>query len=112
MSWVRFRTTARTVAWVLLAWVAVDLGVPNLCALEREQGFASAGSSTVIAPADDGGTPPPPAHVDDCFCCSHCVDMTRLSGAVTPPLAETRIVLPPAAIPFPFGLSLYHPPRA
>ena len=112
MVWVRLRTTARTVAWVLLAWVAVDLGVPNLCALEREQGFAISGSSTAVAPDDGGGIPIAPPHVDDCFCCSHCVDVTQVSGATAPPLADTRVVLPPAAIPFPFGLSLYHPPRA
>ena len=68
---------------LLLMWTAVDIAAPGLCALEREDDFsivadADKAATVVTTDAslpDDPSTPP--LHVDDCFCCSHCVDLSR-----------------------------------
>ena len=102
---------------ILLLWTTADLTNGSLCALENEGGApASAGPASVSGTIVDGTTPqapqPVPAHVDDCFCCSHCVDVT----AFLPPHAVTsansprvRLVVPAPRI---FGSPLYHPPQA
>lgn len=119
----------RWCATVLLLWTAIDMMAPGLCALEREhddfavgatlEGAAAAeaagGVRAVLAqddalpPAGDSDSAP---HVDDCFCCSHCVDVWRLDAVAAPAdlvrrfaVHERRIVdnVPPPP---------YHPPLA
>ena len=74
---------------LLLMWTAVDIAAPGLCALEREDDVSSSAgdkASIVVSAAaslpDDSSTPPP--HVDDCFCCSHCVDFSRYATVFAP----------------------------
>ncbi|MEQ1760090.1 MAG: hypothetical protein ABL986_17370 [Vicinamibacterales bacterium] len=107
-----FRRIARVTAWVILSWVAVDLGAPSVCALDQDELFASIASTRVQAAGQDTGTEGAAGHVDDCFCCSHCVDVSLLSVATAPPLADARLVLPLALAPLSSAFPPYHPPRA
>lgn len=103
------RRTVRFVAILLLALVAIDLGAPSLCALDEQ--------SATVAQLDGVETPPvapsaPPAHVDDCFCCSHCVQ----PAAEQPPAGLTLLAesFAPRAIDRIFGTvgAPFHPPRS
>lgn len=110
MRSVRFHTMARTVTWVLFAWVAVDLGVPSVCALDQE-GQSTPSWATNVDISTDNGLPDQPVHIDDCFCCSHCVNVTAVSLLVMTPWADTDVSLPPADTPFPSSYPPYHPPK-
>lgn len=72
----RFRVVFRVAALVLLMWTSADLTTAELCALDREGFPIGAETSSDV----DGRSAPPLApsqqdsHVDDCFCCSHCVE--------------------------------------
>lgn len=100
---------------LLLLWTAVDLSNAGLCALDNEDAapMAADATATFSAAAHDAGAPLAPdttRHVDDCFCCSHCVDIRALTVA----LDCTAVALPRAllmlAAPRNAGASLYHPP--
>ncbi len=100
---------------VLLLWTAADLSNVSLCALDNEGalGAGTFGGSTVF---EDGSTNQlplePSAHIDDCFCCSHCVDIQALAPAtvvIPAALKRTPFIL---AAPRLFGSSVYHPPLA
>ena len=108
----RFRKTARAVACVLLAWVALDLGYPSLCALDQEVPAMSLSAAALDAHPTDGGAPDRPAHIDDCFCCSHCVDVASVQRSSALPWAGLPVSLPADAAPLPTAYPLYHPPRA
>ena len=111
-SW-RFTVLWRVVALSLLLWTAVDLADVTACALDNERlGTLGSSQDSIIAHRDAPGNPAPPVHVDDCFCCSHCVDVEAFIAAssVTIPksrpetLANHHLLL--LATPF------YHPPQA
>lgn len=114
MRFVRRAAVTRIMAVVLLMWTAADISNAGLCALDNEDGDGVAVGCASVAGGDKAPTSPtfPPPHVDDCFCCSHCVDVGWVSGATVPVIADSRIPLPPEAVPFPSGFPLYHPPRA
>jgi hypothetical protein len=108
------RLVLRWCATVLLLWTAIDVMAPRLCALEREHEESAASVSTVasdraLPPANDSTSAP---HVDDCFCCSHCVDIWRLDAAGAPADLIQRFVIheqrPVEFVPPP----PYHPPLA
>ena len=115
MRWWRHSRLAQTVAMILLLWTAADLTNASLCALENEAtGFSSVGTTaTQIVDTSSSQAPvPAPPHIDDCFCCSHCVDVQVLLPAtlVMPvDLQQTPLIL---AAPRIFGSPLYHPPLA
>lgn len=102
---------AYVTALLLLSLVAIDLGSPTLCALDRPAPIhtteAAAGGATEHPEA-----PRPPAHVDDCFCCSHCVQpgvaleplgLTLLRDRLSLPVTDSDV----SALGAPF-----HPPRS
>jgi len=114
MCWWRHSRLAQTVALVLLLWTAADLSNASLCALDNERTAPLAGSTG--ATLQDGSTRQIPArpfqHIDDCFCCSHCVDVQAFSPvAVSMPL-DTPHPVSVLAAPRIFGSPLYHPPLA
>jgi len=81
-----FRTVCRIVALALLCHTGVDLISVTLCAVDAERfGFRNAARADLAAApsdsgTDDDGSPPArPRHVDDCFCCSACVDAEPLA---------------------------------
>lgn len=122
----------RWCATVLLLWTAIDMMAPGLCALEREHDEAVVADATAApaepsAPAASGreaatmavdqalppsGDSTPAPHVDDCFCCSHCVDVWRLDAVAAPADLVQHFVVrqqhPVDNVPPP----PYHPPLA
>jgi|SRR3990172_8188725 len=113
MCWWRHSRLAQTVAMILLLWTAADLSNASLCALENEgTGFSSVGTTAeqIVDTSSSRAPVPAPAHIDDCFCCSHCVDVQVLlpaTLAMPVDLQQTPLVL---AAPRIFGSPLYHPP--
>lgn len=103
-------------AVLLLLWTAADLTDASLCALEQEQSSPAAASdrtgATIASARSTAPAPEAPdaVHVDDCFCCSHCVELVRLWPAITSEPASHELA--PLVLPAPrlFGLRLYHPP--
>ena len=114
MWWCCRGPLAKAVSILLLFWTAADLSVPSLCALDNE-GTNQAVVTTTEAFSVDGATgmpAPTPGHVDDCFCCSSCVDVQWAAAAtIAPPceLQQTHLLLP---LPRIFGSRLYRPPLA
>ena len=101
---VQFRTLMRAAAVLLLLLVSLDLSNPALCALDTEKG-ATAGTES------DHESPRAP-HVDDCFCCSHCVDVTAVAAPAGLLFVTTPRVWWLPAEPFPAIYPPFHPPRA
>lgn len=116
MSWWRRSGIARLVVVGLLSWTAADLANASLCALDHEQELAASPASgpTVLtaAHAPSGQAADEPMHVDDCFCCSHCVELSRLLPAIDSEPAAPDAPTPVTLVPRLFGLQLYHPPLA
>jgi len=113
MRSVQFRTTARAAAWLLLALVALDLGNPSLCALDQEgPSFPVSPAAALDARSTDDSAPARTIHIDDCFCCSHCVDVSSFSALVPLAFIDSRVPLPTDAPLGPAGHPPYHPPRA
>ena len=115
LAWWRHSRLTQAVVMVLLLWTAADLTNTSLCALESEDTRSSvpgAPGSTTIDDDSPGEIPPQPArpHIDDCFCCSHCVDVQVLGPALAsvPVNRELRPLV--LAAPRLFGSRLYHPP--
>jgi hypothetical protein len=108
------RLVLRWCAIVLLLWTAIDVMAPGLCALEREHEDSTSAAATIapdraLPPVGDSTSAP---HVDDCFCCSHCVDIWRLDAVAAPADLVQRFVIhgqrPADHVPPP----PYHPPLA
>ena len=99
MSAWRASGLVRAVVVVLLAWTAIDMTNAWLCQLDNEGSVAvlfgdeassiSGAGSLPASPA----APPSAAHVDDCFCCSHCV-RPGLRAPIPAPLAIVRVTAP------------------
>lgn len=101
-------------ALLLLCQTALDLANPALCALDADE-FAPVGvaAGTLVLTAATSAAHPGPAdaaeHVDDCFCCSGCVEAQQIFHVlpVTPAArkphteAEKRVSLLPATFDHP-----------
>lgn len=112
MRWWRHSRLVHAVAMLLLLWTAADLSNASLCALDNEgTGPFPVSTGATLQDSSDSQVPAQaPQHIDDCFCCSHCVDVKALTPAAlaTPADAQrTPLVL---AAPRLFGSRLYHPP--
>lgn len=100
---------------LLLLWTAADLSSASLCALDNEgTGGLPYSAAASLQESSTGRVPDqtPQQHIDDCFCCSHCVDVQALSPSTVVmrvDLQRTPLVL---AQPHLFGSPLYHPPLA
>ena len=108
----RGRFLFRVSAIVLLTWAAVDMTNPGLCALDNERATCAPVSRTMLRSdwsAHPGGEAARP-HIDDCFCCSHCLEPGQIvaPGEVTA-LAD-RLPATASRLPFRDGTGLYHPP--
>lgn len=112
----RLSPIVRGVVMLLLLWTGIDITNASLCALEQEQETPYAQGHADAALNADSVPPlpiaPQPPHVDDCFCCSHCVEVLALAPAFLPmPVprdAEPTVLSSPRI----FGARLYHPPLA
>lgn len=117
MGWWRHSRTVRAVVVALLLWTGADLTNPALCALDRERQAPAAatddGSATLASlPGQPAPDAPAAPHVDDCFCCSHCVEIQPWRPVLDtePPSRDYTALI--VAAPRLFGLRLYRPPLA
>lgn len=109
-----FRRLARVVAVMLLAWTAVDLTATRLCAADAVAMATASGSPEARPDGGDGpasGRPARQSHIDDCFCCSHCVNVAVPEPLLAVTAAPPRDVASRVRIPFDDGHPLYHPPQ-
>lgn len=114
MHWGRHSRLAQAIAVVLLLWTALDLSNESLCALEGEAGQSILTTEKAAVAATSSAADPvhAPQHVDDCFCCSHCVEVSSTTPApVGLSINQDAVALVPSA-PYTFGAPLYHPPLA
>ena len=115
MRWWRHSPLVKALVMVLLLWTAADLSNASLCALDNESNGAMPMSvDTTLMDGSSGHVPrqAPLPHIDDCFCCSHCLDLhvLALSTRATPAHREqSPLVL---AAPRIFASPIYHPPLA
>ena len=104
---------ARVVVLALLAWTAVDLSDMTLCALDREstpRHEASPDSCTLSsAKRDNSGSET--RHIDDCFCCSHCVNASLVVSLVQDSSLLGLIRFASASHTRSAPHALYHPPQ-
>jgi hypothetical protein len=116
MRWWRHSTLNRVVALAILLWTAADLSNVRLCALDNE-GHAPVSVAPVSTGVEsrDGAMPkaPQPAapHIDDCFCCSHCVDVTAALPQAPSTLVRTQAPWLVVIAPRGSGSPFYHPPQ-
>lgn len=97
----------------LLLWTAADLTNASICALDSDEfGGSPSGESTDAMNALPTNPRPaqPTPHIDDCFCCSHCVEVAVLVPAIVGESIARREPPLDAAAPDSFGFPLYHPP--
>jgi hypothetical protein len=99
---------------ILLLWTGADITNSSLCALEQEQDapFSQPNGGATL---DARSTPLLPAvpdapHIDDCFCCSHCVEVQDHGPRLISALAAGDLDAVVLASPRIFGVQLYHPP--
>ena len=114
MKPVSFRKVAQVTAWLLLVLTAVDLRLPAFCALDQRRPPASDVSAARFdeSHSPDNSTPPSPVHIDDCFCCSHCVNVTAIPPLEILTTVRLDLPLPADMVPVAAGYPPYHPPRA
>ena len=104
----------RAVAILLLVWTAADLTDAGLCALDQEGTGAPLPTHTTVIRGVPGGYDNPgsrSAHVDDCFCCSHCVDSSGFVVVHAAPHALTVVRCELFAGPRSIPRLLDHPPQ-
>lgn len=67
-------------------------------------------SASIVNAAPEPNPEPSSAGLDDCFCCSHVVDVASIKPGVRP--LETSRAVPEDLLIAPrvFGQSLFHPP--
>ena len=109
----RFGRVQRFVVLLILGWTALDLGYPVLCALDREQsGSTYYAQELSEAPSSSNSeTPKNPVHIDDCFCCSHCVTVTDVTPADRTVSTVRQENIAPLSPPLVCTFPVYHPPQ-
>jgi len=100
-------------AIVLLVWTTVDLTNVGLCALENEDPLSVPSAAATMnavdrAPLPDSSQPVP--HIDDCFCCSHCVEPGGMTVPAVAEFVSRRELIAGDRLPLPDHISIYHPP--
>jgi hypothetical protein len=97
---------------LLLAWTALDLSMPALCAAESVAlvGMASVPSARGVQ-RDGSAHEIPAGQQDDCFCCSHSVDLRPLLFSATPSGVVTVGSQSVSGLPSAPPSTLYHPPQ-
>lgn len=84
----------------------------NLCALDHEgAAWADGTGDKTIAASDPAPSAPLAAtHVDDCFCCSHCVDIQQISAQYRCTSVSWVPLSQPVQPPRIFATAVYRPP--
>jgi hypothetical protein len=94
---------------IVLAWTALDLSNVGVCLLDAVE--VRVGGEAVLSSAGPGSTSDAvPPHVDDCFCCSHCVDLPSV-GVLNAPIERGEAESARVASPTTTDGTFYHPPK-
>jgi hypothetical protein len=112
MRWWCHSRLVRAVATVILLWTAADLTNVSLCAHDSDElgSSVAVGLTATLRGETTNEAPQPAPHIDDCFCCSHCVNVpTVVPPVFAEPTARREAPLD-VAVPYGFGFPLYHPP--
>lgn len=112
MRWWRHSGLLYAFAVFLLFWTATDLINPSLCALDNQAGVPISSTSTLKDHSTSPGPNQAPGHIDDCFCCSHCVDVQPPALVMRALQAVFRYPVTGLGVVRIFGVPLYHPPLA
>ncbi len=111
MPAVRSKWLLRLVCLLLLSWTAVDLGASELCALDNDGALTLNIAPAAICSPISSPDSHPPAHVDDCFCCSHCVNAVASAPIVhAAPVCLAVAPLRADAV-IDVARPTYHPPK-
>jgi hypothetical protein len=100
---------------VLLLWTAADLTNSGLCALDSEDPLGVPASNEAALDQSVPNPVPfnaPAPHIDDCFCCSHCVDVQGLAPALVSIPVHREVPPLVLAAPSGFHAPLYHLSRS
>jgi hypothetical protein len=100
----------RTVALLLLVWVAVDLAAIDTCVHEVDEAGGDPGSAGAFE------APPPPhlpliPHHHSCVCHGQTVASDAPAALAAPTLVATSVADATAASPRDADSALYHPPQ-
>lgn len=100
-------------ALVLLAWTATDLTATQLCPADGMAPVAVADLNLTPTTFPDPvpANPAQSSHVDDCFCCSHCVNIAAFDTAMFIGAIRACESVASVRILFADGHPLYHPPQ-
>ena len=103
---------SKLAALFILSWTIVDLSNASLCAQDRSDGpMASTALSLSIGVDSRTSVPQTPvSQIDDCFCCSHVVDVATVQPDARPIQSSLLVPTPASVKPHLFGRSLFHPP--
>lgn len=94
---------------IVLSWAAVDLSNVGVCLLDAME--VRVGGEVVLSSAGPGSTSDAvPPHIDDCFCCSHCVDLGPV-GVLNALIETGKVQLPRVAGTTSTDHTFYHPPK-
>ena len=109
----KFGVLARVTALVLLAWTAIDLTATQVCPAEGVVPAVAVGELMLAAlPGTVPANPGQPSHIDDCFCCSHCVNVSELQSITVIGAITAWQSAPAVRILIADGHPLYHPPQS
>jgi hypothetical protein len=98
---------------VLLLWTAADLTNADLCALDNEGSVESTAAGDVLRAPDQGRLPGrtrPAPHVDDCFCCSRCVEPGEIAIPAVVHVVRRDVRVVAFRLPRTDPAPVYHPP--
>ncbi len=101
MRLLRWNTIVHLCASLILAWTAVDLLVPKLCAAE---------TFTVSTEASHDADDSPVQPDSDCFCCSHTVTPMSCDAVLGVIMIVGSATFPTSELPLGVSRLLYHPP--
>ena len=96
---------ARVVAVILLTWTGADLVNAQLCAADQVPATSQA------AAQHDSERPDRPAPVDDCFCCSHTVQLSVVLLSDSLEVLQDRVNILRGVASSYRTLPLDHPPQ-
>jgi hypothetical protein len=102
---------------LLLAWTTADLCDYGVCVHDHEPlaptvPAGPAGAQAITEGGTPGDQPCTEAGPDDCFCCSHYVDVRFRYEVVPGYTFLTAVVIETPALPDLSAARLYHPPLA
>lgn len=111
-NWMHLRQSwiSRVVVILLLLWTAADLTASSVCASENQIG--NSWSADCVRLDEPPTAAPAHPQIDDCFCCSHSVQIVAVAHVTAPVVSALVVRVLPPRVSFARQLPLDHPPQA